>query len=236
MFGNRFQQEYGYNKLRIANRRQCDSGFGDVARCQRSFNKQPVSSMVSSHQQEQIVDQKSISVWVNTQPRHREINTTIDSENFEHQESIRDITCPICLDVPRFPIIFRCKHFLCSFCYKEHFRTNKFKQDGIGKMPCPMCRANVSSHDAFTFSDSILFKIKSNFIESYNTIHYKCDNIGCNKLVKLCDLNDHEMCDCSFRMLKCHFRHCLIIGTAEQMITFRQNTPYQYTNIPEQKL
>ncbi|XP_042318031.1 E3 ubiquitin-protein ligase RNF170-like isoform X2 [Sceloporus undulatus] len=64
-----------------------------------------------------------------------------------HIESLRqwkryyhaDVTCPICLQLPTFPIETNCGHLFCGSCLIEYWKHGSW----LGAISCPLCRQKV---------------------------------------------------------------------------------------------
>lgn len=44
-----------------------------------------------------------------------------------------DLSCPICCDVFRDPVVLKCSHSFCKLCLQQHWSTGRTRD-------CPMCR------------------------------------------------------------------------------------------------
>ncbi|XP_069794618.1 E3 ubiquitin-protein ligase RNF170-like isoform X2 [Narcine bancroftii] len=51
-----------------------------------------------------------------------------------------DLQCPICLQVPTFPVETSCGHLFCGSCLIEYWRHGSW----LGPVSCPLCRQKVS--------------------------------------------------------------------------------------------
>jgi hypothetical protein len=85
-----------------------------------------------------------------------------------------DITCTICQDVFRNPVIATCGHIFCDLCIK---RALTYKNE------CPTCKHMTTPHDLRNIP----------IIKSYiDTLQIKCPNDGCNWKNKIELYKQHE--------------------------------------------
>lgn len=106
-----------------------------------------------------------------------------------------DLTCAVCCDLFREPVVLDCMHHFCKLCICQYWRET------AGLKRCPQCRKEFSSKDFKTnyLVSSIVEKFRvgtsDTYIQNYQVSwHLQCLTIplaGLNVLLLMC----HKVCD-----------------------------------------
>ncbi len=52
-------------------------------------------------------------------------------------QSVEELSCPVCQDIFKDPVLLSCSHSVCKECFQQFWRTN-------GSQECPVCRRRPS--------------------------------------------------------------------------------------------
>jgi hypothetical protein len=166
-----------------------------------------------------------LAAWVAQQPRIRNPKLTIDPLQIQNPDHNNVVRCPVCFDIPRFPIISICNHILCNECFVKNF-TSKIINRGYDYFTkCPECRTKLFIADVKTYSQLKVTNPNSPASAFYGSIRVLCDNAGCNQFISFDQLNDHEMFQCSYRKIVCPAKLCPAVGRPEQTLNHTLNCP-----------
>lgn len=168
---------------------------------------------------------QAISNWMSKQMRQREPQSNIDPDLIDYLDSETLIRCPVCLDIPRFPIIFPCGHLECHFCYLVDFKVRGKHRGTKFFSPCPECRAEVNPELVWTIENEIKIHMNSKISNFYSNLRVQCDNNGCNKFFFYSLLTKHEMLQCKYRDICCPSENCPCIGHPDSLLTHSANCP-----------
>jgi Zinc finger, C3HC4 type (RING finger) len=163
--------------------------------------------------------------WIAKQPRNRNPNTTIDPLQIENPDHTNVVRCPVCFDIPRFPIISKCNHVLCNECFVKNFTSKMSHRGNDYFTKCPECRAHLGITDVQTYQHYKLTNPNSTASSFYGSIKVVCDNAGCNQFICFDELNEHEMFNCLFRKIVCPAKLCPAVGPAEQILNHTLKCP-----------
>lgn len=166
-----------------------------------------------------------LAAWIAQQPRIRNPNTNIDPLHIENPDHTNVLRCPVCFDIPRFPIIAKCNHVLCNECFVKNFSSKMSHRGNDYYTKCPVCRTHLGIADVQTFQQYKINNSNSTTCTFYNSIRVLCDNAGCNQFISFDQLNEHEMFQCSFRKIVCPAKLCPAVGPPEQTLNHTLNCP-----------
>ena len=120
-------------------------------------------------------------------------------------------TCPICLEVARYPIIFPCGHLACHVCFEtDHSRESH--------QLCYICRQPIELLHLRTISEELSTRPQSAISKFYSMAEAKCMNSKCYFTGHLSELTAHELVSCPTRQIKCPAHNCYLIGPASAII------------------
>ena len=159
-----------------------------------------------------------LASWTAHQPRIRNPKTNIDPCLIENPDHTNVVRCPVCFDIPRFPIISKCNHVLCNECFVKNFTSKMSHQGNDYYTKCPECRTHLGITDVYTYSQYKLISPQSTTILFYNSIRVFCDNNGCHQFINFEQLNEHEMFQCLFRKIVCPAKLCPAVGPPDQTL------------------
>ena len=86
---------------------------------------------------------EKIISWVICQRRKQSVNITLNNKSIGNFNADDIQLCPVCLEIPRFPVVFSCGHIECSNCYFSDFQLRFLQNDQIYFTICPNCRSEV---------------------------------------------------------------------------------------------
>ena len=112
------------------------------------------------------------------------------------------IICPICLEIPRYPLIFPCGHLECHNCYSTDFSLRARRWELKFFTSCPVCRSDVIPEKVLTAEMEFKLCPTSKVSIFYNNLHVRCQNRGCNRFILYPLLTLHEISKCPKRKIK----------------------------------
>ena len=115
------------------------------------------------------------------------------------------IQCPMCLEIPLFPIIFPCGHLECHSCYSSDFRLRARRYGLTFFTPCPICRSDVQPEKVTTAEIELKRHPTSKVSLFYKNLHVRCRNRRCNRFIQYPVLTQHETSECPNRKLNHNF-------------------------------
>ena len=164
-------------------------------------------------------NQELISEWVKNQPAAKIVPTVFEDDVVKHDDLHR---CPVCLMVPRFPMIFtKCltPHMVCSDCFLNLFNysTELLVTRSTFYINCPLCRAPVEAYEVMDIISESTLHPTSSLSQFYMTATVACSNQDCpEKTIPLIDINHHEFLTCPYRPIQCPSFNCSFDGSASR--------------------
>lgn len=149
---------------------------------------------------------------------HQQFRTTIEPDRIINCDPENHIHCPFCLNIPRYPIVFKCGHLACAGCYEKEFGLNNKHQGTAYFTSCPICRAQVYTDDLRTIWQEMGYSPDSRVSKFYHTYKARCQNSGCSASEELSLIDQHEMFLCPHRLIKCPANQCPVIGKKEEIL------------------
>ena len=168
---------------------------------------------------------QKIITWVNFQSRKQIANTTLNIKSIGHFNTNDIQQCPVCLEIPRFPVVFACGHIECSNCYLSDFQLRFLQKDQIYFTNCPICRSEIYPENVRTLNDELNNNPNSKLSRFNRSLEIKCDNDGCNKYQMYSTLTKHELLQCEHRQVSCPAYKCPVIGKPETIKLHSVNCP-----------
>lgn len=160
--------------------------------------------------------------WVMSEPSTfyvtKSYATRIEEEMLDPPSTVPIEHCPVCILVPRFPMILPCspKHMVCHICYLTLFKFQLKQRDAEYSIKCPICRFEVTNGSTISIYDLRRSQPTETLSIFYSTVAVPCPNDGCQeKPIPLIDLYDHQLFTCPFRRIQCP--NCNFISPANQM-------------------
>ena len=126
----------------------------------------------------------------------------IDPTDCKNLKEETAIICPICLEIPRFPLIFPCGHLECHNCYSTDFSHRVRRWELKFFTPCPVCRSDVIPEKVSTAEVEFKLHPTSKVSIFYNNLQVCCRNRGCNRFILYPLLTLHEISKCPKRNIK----------------------------------
>ncbi|XP_051866676.1 E3 ubiquitin-protein ligase RNF170-like [Pristis pectinata] len=83
---------------------------------------------------------KGLTNQCSGQPRDSYNNSYLELQTCSKSCFHGDLQCPICLQVPTFPVETSCGHLFCGPCLIAYWRHGSW----LGPVSCPLCRRKVS--------------------------------------------------------------------------------------------
>ena len=168
--------------------------------------------------------QKIIS-WIDNQCRKQSANTTLDLKSLRNPNNSLMQQCPVCQEIPRFPVVFVCGHLECSNCYLSDFLMRFRQIEKIFFTSCPICRSKVYPEYVCSLEDEILHNPNSNLSRFYISLEIQCGNAGCSAYLPYSNLTKHELYQCEHRQINCPANKCPVIGKPETIKLHSVNCP-----------
>ena len=163
--------------------------------------------------------------WVSKSHRLRDPKSTIDLATCKFLNTETVMNCPVCLEIPRFPLIFPCGHLECNNCYKKDFKLRARRRGTDFYTLCPLCRAEVNPELVITVSTEVRDHPSSKVSKFYNELSVRCENMACNEFIPFFRITQHEIFECSKRDIQCPARNCPCIGKPNEIIIHTINCP-----------
>ena len=166
-----------------------------------------------------IRNQELISEWVKKEPSGKIVPTVFEDDAVKHGDLQR---CPVCLMVPRFPMVFtKClrPHMVCSDCFTSLFTIQlNGGYTSTLYIKCPLCRAPVQASEVIDIISESNLHPSSSLSQFYKTATVACSNEDCpEKTIPLLDINYHEIISCPYRTIKCPCIDCFFEGSASSV-------------------
>ena len=187
-----------------------------------------------------------IHEWVSREPsqiyldRKFSISFNQDNINVIDRELIQ--VCPVCLELPRFPLILSCGHVMCHICLVELFKQRSKRINKELCIKCPVCRtARVKLDKISSLTTALSMNTHNRVTSFYKESTIKCGNRGCkHSPLPLADVNQHEFFDCVNRCLNCPAKLCPFRGPAivleEHMLQCTFHTTICETCVTERRV
>ena len=150
--------------------------------------------------------------WISQSPRQDDPITSIDPCHIETTDYNTVIRCPVCFDIPRYPLITKCNHVICNVCFDKIFTRKIYNVGNRYFIKCPVCGTEIAPDDVHTYSQEKLFSPASVASVFYGSIRILCDNANCKEFIVYEELFAHEIFQCSQRKLKCPAQNCPAVG------------------------
>ena len=126
----------------------------------------------------------------------------IDPTDCKNLKEETVIICPICLEIPRYPLIFPCGHLECHNCYSSDFALRARRWELKFFSACPICRSDVIPEKVSTAEVEFKLRPSSKVSIFYKNFHVRCCNRGCNRFILYPLLTLHEISKCPKRKIK----------------------------------
>ncbi|XP_048023267.1 nuclear factor 7, brain-like [Megalobrama amblycephala] len=94
--------------------------------------------------------------------------------------SVEELSCPVCIEIFKFPVVLSCSHSFCKECLQKFWRSKKTRQ-------CPVCRRRSSKTDP---PSNLVLK---NLCESFLNVEEVC-NLHGEKLKLFCLEDSQSVC------------------------------------------
>jgi hypothetical protein len=125
--------------------------------------------------------------------------------------------CPICLGVPRIPVMLnRCGHIGCKPCLHEYLMRRGKYSNGTEQgfwVGCPICRQAYRENSLISFQQwQLLAKL------TFNNVQVRCPgtiishDLNCEFIGSVSELVNHEAFECRRRWIKCPNSGCEVQG------------------------
>lgn len=168
------------------------------------------------------INQDRITTWLFSEPsqifKTGNYKYVIESEEISFGNPENFITCQLCYGVPRYPLISKCDHVYCSTCLVEYFRHNLRTINNVWTVPCAYCREELTANDFHDLKSELDKNATSPISVFYWTAKTKCNNLNCGMQVELQCLNNHELFNCSRRIISCPAQNCKFTNIYKDMI------------------
>ena len=116
----------------------------------------------------------------------------IDPTDCKNLKEETAIICPVCLEIPRYPLIFPCGHLECHSCYSTNFSRRVRRWELKFFTPCPVCRSDVIPEKVSTAEVEFKLRPTSKVSIFYNNLQVRCRNRGCRRFILYPLLTLHE--------------------------------------------
>ena len=107
-----------------------------------------------------------------------------------------DLSCPVCTDIFKDPVVLSCSHSFCKACLQQYWETK-------GSRECPVCRKRSSQKEPPT--NLALKNLCETFIQERGNTHMLCK--GHKRKRELFCLDDQQLVCLVCRDSKLHKNH-----------------------------